>query len=262
MPGLLIGAIAVLLLIHALRGWLAETRDLDLLIDLSFIPAPWSVSLGFASAEEVIRAAAGDGIADPQLSAARVGLAHYVTTEIGAHPWSVLTYALLHGSWLHVVMNCVWLAAFGTPVMRRAGNARTLVLAVATAIGGAAAQWISGPLSVQPMIGVSAVVSGLMAAAATFVFARRSGPSAWMAGSYPVTRKHPDWSFLRNRSALVFLASWFGLNLVFGILAVPLGLSEGGIAWQGHIGGLLVGLILFPFLDPGPKPGEMQPYGT
>lgn len=113
--------------------------------------------------------------------------------------------------------------------------------AVATALGGAGAQWLSDPVAVQPMIGASAIVSGFMAAAATFIFAgsdRRTGAA------------EPGWGFLTNRNVLVFLAVWFAVNIAFGLLATPLGLTEGSIAWQAHIGGLAVGLALFPMLDP------------
>ena len=43
---------------------------------------------------------------------------------------------------------------------------------------------------------------------------------------------------------------WFASNLVTGIGAVPLGLSDAPIAWQAHIGGFLLGLLAFPLFDP------------
>jgi membrane associated rhomboid family serine protease len=55
---------------------------------------------------------------------------------------------------------------------------------------------------------------------------------------------------LQNRSALFFLGTWFGINLLVGLVSQPLGIAEGGIAWQAHIGGLLAGLLVFPLLDP------------
>ena len=166
----------------------------------------------------------------------------------GPHAWTFLTYALLHGSWTHVVLNCVWLAAFGAPVLRRIGNARSLVLALATAIGGALTHWAANPESIQPMIGASAIVSGVMAAASLFAFEPRRA----RVGATPASRLQPYAGLLRNRTAVMFLGSWFVLNILFGLLAAPLGLVEGGIAWEAHIGGLVVGLLLFPFLDPGP----------
>jgi membrane associated rhomboid family serine protease len=51
-----------------------------------------------------------------------------------------------------------------------------------------------------------------------------------------------------NRQALIFLALWAGLNLLFGTGSFP---ADGGgeIAWEAHFGGFLGGLLLFGFLD-------------
>jgi len=58
---------------------------------------------------------------------------------------------------------------------------------------------------------------------------------------------------LRNRTAALFLGVWFGTNLLFGLLARPLGVTDASIAWEAHIGGFLVGLFLFPLLEPRPR---------
>jgi len=239
LPGPVAAAIVALMAIHALRQALSDSTDLGLLVDFAFVPAQWSIGWGYASADEVLRAAGQGGDAD--VVALREALARFFTSRGEWRPWSCLTYALLHGSWIHVGLNCVWLAAFGAPVVARAGVVRASLLAVATALGGAGAQWLSDPLAVQPMIGASAIVSGFMAAAATFIFAGPGGRSG---------ATEPGWGFLTNRNVLVFLGLWFAANVVFGLLATPLGVTEGSIAWQAHIGGLVVGLALFPLLDP------------
>jgi membrane associated rhomboid family serine protease len=53
---------------------------------------------------------------------------------------------------------------------------------------------------------------------------------------------------------VLFLGLWFATNLLFGVAAVPLGIVDTSIAWEAHIGGFLVGLLLFPLLDPGRGP--------
>jgi membrane associated rhomboid family serine protease len=55
---------------------------------------------------------------------------------------------------------------------------------------------------------------------------------------------------LRNGRVLLFLAVWFGLNLLFGLSSLSLGESGQSIAWEAHIGGFLAGLLLFPLFDP------------
>lgn len=249
LPGLLTAFIAVLLAIHGLRALLSPLGDLDLLTRFSFLPGRWSAQFGWTDVEALV-AHARDGL-DEEGAGIHEGFARYVMEMPGPHAWTFLTYALLHGSWTHVVLNCVWLAAFGAPVVRRVGNARFVVLALATALGGALTHWAANPESLQPMIGASAIVSGVMAAASLFAFRpRRARSPAGPAGRLAL---YAD--LLRNRTAIMFLGSWFVLNIVFGLLAAPLGLVEGGIAWEAHIGGLAVGLLLFPFIDPGPGNG-------
>ena len=55
---------------------------------------------------------------------------------------------------------------------------------------------------------------------------------------------------LRDARVLIFLAVWFGINLLFGIGSSPLTGSNEVVAWQAHIGGFLAGLLLFSWFDP------------
>jgi membrane associated rhomboid family serine protease len=59
-------------------------------------------------------------------------------------------------------------------------------------------------------------------------------------------------SALRDSRIVVFLATWFGLNLLFGLIGVGSAGADQSIAWQAHIGGFLAGLLLFPLFDPVP----------
>src|SRR6476620_6921607 len=53
----------------------------------------------------------------------------FIPRRIGqtAAIWSFLTYALLHADWGHLALNCLGLAAFGSPLARRFGAARFLI---------------------------------------------------------------------------------------------------------------------------------------
>jgi membrane associated rhomboid family serine protease len=179
---------------------------------------------------------------------ARRALAQFILADPGAKPWTAVTYAALHGSWAHLLLNGVWLAAFGTPVARRCGGFGFAMLMLAAALGGAVTYAVVHPLSSAPMIGASGAVSGLMAAAARFVFAPREADFA------PAPAGRPTQSLgelLRNRRAALFLAIWFGTNLLFGLVATPLGVTDASIAWEAHIGGFVVGLLLFPLIARG-----------
>jgi membrane associated rhomboid family serine protease len=106
------------------------------------------------------------------------------------------------------------------------------------------------------MIGASASVSGTMAAAIRFAFVQGSFLS-FSRGDADAAAKVPALSLssaLRNGRVLGFLAVWFGVNIIFGVYSIAIGM-EGGtvVAWQAHIGGFLAGLMLFSLFDPVPR---------
>ncbi len=248
LPRVVLATILLLVAVHALRVLaLPEDTDIELLIDLAVVPARWSVALGSATPEEVLRPFVGEEAGARQQIMET--LARYVL-EGGPRPWTALTYAGLHGSWTHVLLNSVWLAAFGTPVARRCGAGRFLVFAAASAVGGAVAHALTHPLDVGPMVGASAAVSGMMAAAAWFMFARPSWTLEGRLAEPHERRRESLASMVRNRSVLLFVGVWFATNYLFASVAQPLGLTDASIAWEAHVGGFLVGLALFPLLDP------------
>jgi membrane associated rhomboid family serine protease len=246
-------SIAVLVGIQALRMLLPVGTDFALIVDWAVIPARWSVVYGATSEKEVL--AALTAAAPEEALAPLQALAQYVLQDGDGKPWTAVTYAFLHGSWAHVLVNSVWLAAFGTPIARRCGGVRLLVLAAASAIGGAILYAWVNPLQILPMIGASAAVSGMMAAASWFMFA----PPHWLPEgrvSEPHERQREGLArIVRNRQVLIFLGVWFAANYVFAFVQ-PFGATDASIAWEAHIGGFLVGLVLFPFLDPLPTRRE------
>jgi membrane associated rhomboid family serine protease len=252
LPTVVLLAIVVLVGIHALREWvLSDWANLELLLEAALVPVRWTAVYAGQSAETIIEGLSD--LPDENLRALQLELARYVLSEGGGKPWTGVSYALLHGSWGHVAMNSIWLAAFGTPLARRCGGLRFCGLAAATAFGGALAHVLVHPLQALPMVGASAAVSGMMASAAWFIFA----PPAWLLeGRLTQPHERPRESLARtltDRRVLVFLVVWFGTNYLFAVLARPLGITDASIAWDAHIGGFLVGLLLFPWLDPLPR---------
>ena len=251
LPSIVLFAILALLAIHALRGWvLSADTDIALLLESAVIPLRWTAAYGGRSAETILAEIAAS--ASPELPSPQLELARFILAEGAGKPWTGLTYALLHGSWGHVALNSVWLAALGTPVARRCGVWRFGAIAAASALGGALAYVLVRPLESLPMIGASAVVSGFMAAAVWFLFAR----PVWLpSGRLAEPHERPRERLTRmagDRRVLLFLAVWFGTNLLFGLFAEPLGITDAGIAWEAHVGGFVTGLVLFPWLDPLP----------
>lgn len=250
-------SVVILVGIHALRQLLSEEVDFKLVIEWAVIPARWAVAFGGVEPDEIISGLQGAANSQEGISPL-AALAQYVLADQEAYPWTALTYAFLHGSWAHVLINCVWLAAFGTPLVRRFGMARFFGLALASALGGAILYSLMNPLQVLPMIGASAAVSGMMAAASWFMFA----PADWLPEGR-LTQPHERLreglaDMARNRQVLIFLGVWFAANYVFAFVQ-PIGVTDASIAWEAHIGGFLVGLVLFPFIDPLPRRPSRMP---
>ncbi|KQP50771.1 rhomboid family intramembrane serine protease [Methylobacterium sp. Leaf108] len=251
MPGVVSAAIGILVAIHALREFvLPDTWDLAVLLDLALIPGRWTVAMDPSQAEALV-AAASARVSDASTLDAYVSFARYIAADPAAMPWTFATYALLHGSWMHLVFNSVWLAAFGSPVARRCGTLRFCLLALAGAVAGAVLHLLLDPMSLAPLIGASASVSALMAAAARFVFQPPPliSPAAppWQIPVPPPLQTIPE--LLRNRTAVVFLVIWLATNLLFGVIALPLGADGSSIAWDAHLGGFVIGFFLLPLID-------------
>ena len=250
LPSVVTFSILALVAIHAFRMFfLSEDTDFQAVIDWAVIPARWAVAYGGVESQEIVRMLQ-DGASEDALEPL-AAFAQYVLGDGEGRPWTALTHALLHGSWAHVIVNSVWLAAFGTPIARRCGAGRFFLLSALSAIGGAVLYVAMNPMQVFPLIGASGAVSGLMAAASWFMFA----PATWhwegrLAEPHERPRQ-PLRDLVRNRPFLIFLGVWFVTNYLFAFVQ-PIGGAEGSIAWEAHVGGYVVGLLVFPWLDPLP----------
>ena len=170
----------------------------------------------------------------------------------GSQYWSLVTYMLLHGDWMHLTFNSLWLLVFGTPVARYLGSGRFLLLALAAGIVGALSSLALHWGQQVFVIGASGAVSGLLAAAIPIMYGRRVP-----GGARPLSFGE----FLTSPRALMFTAIWLSLTLVSGAAGWTGNsfMSEGGIAWEAHVGGFVGGLLAFYALAPrgrapAPKP--------
>jgi membrane associated rhomboid family serine protease len=225
-PPVVVTLIVVLSLIHAVRGLLLPDRlDQILIWTFAFVPVRYDSS------------ALIDGV---------------LPGGWGADFWGFFTYAFLHADLMHIGFNAVWLLAFASPVERRFGGLRFVLFFAVTVAAGALAHLLTHAGELAPLIGASAGVSGAMGAAARFAFERGGPLDMWQQD-----REHshripaaPLAVALRNPQILIFLAVWFGLNLLFGLGSLPL-VGEGqSVAWEAHVGGFLAGLLLFSIFDP------------
>lgn len=145
-----------------------------------------------------------------------------------------LSYMGLHGSWAHLIINCLWLLAFGPIVARRFGAMLFLLFFFACGIAAALCYLALNWGSPVPVVGASGAISGLMAAAIRML----PGQAPW------ATQSEAPLAPLLSRQILVFSAIWAAVNLVTAVTGFGVGGESGLIAWQAHLGGFLAGLLL------------------
>lgn len=167
--------------------------------------------------------------------------------------WTFVTYSFMHGDWLHLFINAFWMLAFGSALARRFGTLRFLILSALGSVGGALLHLGVNWGEPVPMVGASAAISAHMGAMVRFAFVPY-GPLGSPRSNHPGAYFLPSLSIrgvFKNSKALTFLVIWFAINLIFGVGSSDVA-GEGGttIAWQAHIGGFLVGFLLFPVFDP------------
>lgn len=169
--------------------------------------------------------------------------------------WTPFTHAFLHGGWEHVGLNVVWLAIFGTPITARYGNVGLLVLFLIGALAGAAAFAATTLPQLQILIGASGGIAALTGAAVRFVFQPPIIEIDEATGERRLLgRRLASLSeFVRNPTARFFSLTWIVLNGIVPL--IPMFTGGGGfqVAWQAHIGGFLVGLLLVPLLERRPR---------
>jgi membrane associated rhomboid family serine protease len=154
---------------------------------------------------------------------------------------TMLTSMFLHGGFLHLGGNMLYLWIFGDNVEDTLGHARFALLYLGSGTGAALAQTIVNPASGVPMVGASGAVSGVLGAY-LLLFPYASVLTLVTFGFF--------WRFIRL-PALVVLGLWILLQFLSGYLSLGAAADAGGgVAFFAHIGGFFVGMALLFVLRP------------
>jgi membrane associated rhomboid family serine protease len=145
---------------------------------------------------------------------------------------SLVTSMFLHGGFMHLAGNMLYLWIFGNNIEDAMGRGRFLVFYLLCGIAAVLAQALPDTHSSVPMIGASGAISGVLGAYLLL---------------YPRARVLvvvPLGFFLHTMrlSAGIVLVIWFAMQ-IFSSLAAG---SGPGVAWFAHIGGFVAGLVLVP----------------
>jgi membrane associated rhomboid family serine protease len=160
-----------------------------------------------------------------------------LTTNFAPEAITLLSAMFLHGSWLHLGGNMLYLWIFGDNIEDRMGKARYIIFYLLGGLVASAAQIIIDPNSVIPNVGASGAIAGVLGGYLIL---------------YPKARILTlVIRFMTQVPAFVVLGFWFVLQLFQGVgsLGVMTDAQQGGVAFFAHIGGFVAGMILVkPFL--------------
>lgn len=177
-----------------------------------------------------------------------------ITAALGGTPGAdhlalltLVTAMFLHGGWLHVGGNMLFLWIFGDNVEDRLGHGFYLAFYLVCGIVANLAQVYSDPTSPVAAIGASGAIAGVLGAyLVTF-------PGARVSVVLPIFFLF--WVF--DVPALIVIGVWFVTQLFSGVAALAdVTARTGGIAWWAHVGGFIFGAVLMLVL---PKKPVVQP---
>ena len=143
---------------------------------------------------------------------------------------TIFTSMFMHGGWLHLGGNMLYLWIFGDNVEDRFGHAKFLLFYLLCGIAATVAQVAFSTGSNVPNLGASGAIAGVL-------------------GAYLILFPRGNVKVLMGRSvvpmpALVVIGLWIVLQFINGVGSITQSSETGGVAYMAHIGGFVAGLVL------------------
>ena len=140
---------------------------------------------------------------------------------------TLISAMFMHGSWMHLLGNMLYLMIFGDQIEDRLGHIKFIIFYLICGLSASAAQILLDPASLIPNLGASGAIAGIL-------------------GGYLILHPNNSVRVIVFRSivylpAIIVLGAWFALQFLgqFGSAG-----GSSGVAYAAHIGGFLAGLAL------------------
>lgn len=152
---------------------------------------------------------------------------------ISGENWlGLLTSMFLHGGWMHLLGNMLFLYIFGDNIEDKMGHMTYLGFYILTGLAAAFLQIVFDPFSTVPMVGASGAIAGVMGGYLLL---------------YPKARVDILFIFIIffkvfTIPAWIMLGIWFGMQAFNGVASI--GADGGGVAYWAHAGGFIAGMVL------------------
>ena len=146
---------------------------------------------------------------------------------------TLLTSMFMHGGWLHLIGNMLFLWVFGDNIEAVLGHFGYLLFYLAGGLAASAAHIMFNPESIVPSVGASGAISAVLGAYIVLFPGSRIRTVVLTFGL-----------FVTYVSAMVFLGIWFITQLFSGVASIGVQTAQtGGVAFWAHIGGFVFGLL-------------------
>jgi len=145
----------------------------------------------------------------------------------------LVTSMFLHGGWLHVLGNMLFLWIFGGSVEDRLGHSSYFFFYMVCGVGSGLFHTLINWGSKIPTIGASGAISGVMGAYIVLF------PRSHILTLVPIVII--IWPL--RLPAVLLLGYWFVLQFLSGVGSLGV-TDQGGVAWWAHVGGFLLGALL------------------
>jgi membrane associated rhomboid family serine protease len=146
--------------------------------------------------------------------------------------FTIFTYMFLHGGWMHVLLNMLFLWVLGDNIEDAIGRGRYLVFYLLCGMAGGAAHALAAPQSNVPLVGASGAIAGVIAA---YMMLR---PCARITVLI--------FGFIPFRLASYWVLGFWALSQVWHVFS----LEKSDTAWWAHVGGLAAGAVLITIIRP------------
>lgn len=153
-----------------------------------------------------------------------------LVTEQGTYH-TMFTSMFLHGGWMHLGGNMLFLWIFGDNLEDDMGHVTYLLFYLASGLGAGLAHILAGPMSDVPTVGASGAIAGVMGGY-LLLYPKARVDVLIILIFFVRVLPVPAW---------VMLGLWFALQLFNGVGADH---STGGVAYWAHAGGFVIGLVL------------------
>lgn len=145
----------------------------------------------------------------------------YTPARLVEQPWTLVTYGLLHGGWLHLLGNLYFLYIFGDNIEDRLGRTAFLGIYLTAVVLGALAQHLVDLTT--PVVGASGAIAGLMGAYLVL---------------FPRVKVYVVLLMVRLKMRVLwYMGIWVGLQFLIAAQA------DGEVAWMVHLGGFTAGVL-------------------